>query len=350
MKNRNLKFAVSALIVVAASCNEPETIVTDIVHTDGSVTRKIEMRSPEKKFKIHDVQVPYDSTWTIRDSVEIGEKGDTLWVRRAEKLFADADEINMSYKADSSADRAAVRRVTFSKKFRWFHTGYRFAESIGSNLTYGYPVSDYLNAGELAWFYSPESITSSEENGPDSLKYKALNDTISKKTDKWLIESLASEWTGDFAGLVKGKAGQNLSLESLKAHQKDFAKMVEEAGSKFDSLWKNGTILKSLIGESDASKYKTEADSALSIVEDKVTISFAAYTMRIIMPGRVTRTNGFIDSTKVLFWPVNSDYFLTEPYSMWAESKVPNTWAWVVSGLFLLFVFTGIIIRRNRKG
>ncbi|MGB8491838.1 MAG: hypothetical protein WCE64_12345 [Bacteroidales bacterium] len=350
MKNGNLKLAISVLIVIAASCNEPETIVTDIVHTDGSVTRKIEMRSPEKKFKIHDVQVPYDSTWSIRDSLEIGEKGDTLWVRRAEKVFADADEINMGYKADSSADKAAVRRVTFSKKFRWFHTGYRFAENIESSLTFGYPLSDFLNAEELAWFYSPESIITMEKNGPDSLKYKALSDTISKKTDKWFFESLASEWTGDFAGLVKGKAGKDLSLESLKAHQNDFVKMVEEAGSKFDSLWTNGTILKRLIGESNASKYKTEADTALSVVMKKATISFADYTMRIIMPGRVTGTNGFIDSARVLFWPVKSDYFLTDPYSMWVESKVPNTWAWVVSGLFLLFVFTGIIIRRNRKG
>ncbi len=97
-------------------------------------------------------------------------------------------------------------------------------------------------------------------------------------------------------------------------------------------------------------KYKTEADSALAIVTNKAFISFADYTMRIIMPGKVTETNGFIDSTKVLFWPVKSDYFLTEPYSMWAESKVPNSWAWVISGLFLMFVFTGIIIRKKRKG
>ena len=68
------------------------------------------------------------------------------------------------------------------------------------------------------------------------------------------------------------------------------------------------------------------------------------------MPGKLTGTNGFIDSSKVLLWPVKSDYFLTEPYEMWAESKIPNTWAWIVSGLFLLFVLTGVIIRIIKKG
>jgi hypothetical protein len=68
------------------------------------------------------------------------------------------------------------------------------------------------------------------------------------------------------------------------------------------------------------------------------------------MPGKVTGSNGFIDSTSVLLWPVKSDYFLTEPYEMWAESKVPNRWAWILSGFFLLFVVTGIIIKQKGKG
>jgi hypothetical protein len=35
---------------------------------------------------------------------------------------------------------------------------------------------------------------------------------------------------------------------------------------------------------------------------------------------------------------------------MKAESNVINRWAWVVSGLFLLFVITGIILRKSRGG
>lgn len=71
MKNRNLKLVISIVLVIAASCNEPETIVTNIVHSDGSVTRRIEMKNLENKFELSDLQVPFDSTWTIRDSLEI---------------------------------------------------------------------------------------------------------------------------------------------------------------------------------------------------------------------------------------------------------------------------------------
>jgi hypothetical protein len=34
---------------------------------------------------------------------------------------------------------------------------------------------------------------------------------------------------------------------------------------------------------------------------------------------------------------------------MWAESKTPNTWAWIVSGLFLVFVLSGVAMRIIKK-
>ena len=34
---------------------------------------------------------------------------------------------------------------------------------------------------------------------------------------------------------------------------------------------------------------------------------------------------------------------------MWAESKTPNAWAWIVSGFFLGFVITGVIVRVIKK-
>ena len=112
----------------------------------------------------------------------------------------------------------------------------------------------------------------------------------------------------------------------------------------------NGILLRKFIGETNALKYKTEADSAISTVTKSFWINFKEYSVRIVMPGKVMDTNGFIDSSKVLLWPVKSDYFLTEPYEMWAESKIPNRWAWIVSGLFLIFVVTGVIIKVIKKG
>lgn len=349
MKTKSLRLVVSILIIMAASCDEPETVVTDIVHTDGSVTRKIEMKNTANKFELSNVQVPYDSTWIIRDSLEVtGE--DTIWVKRAEKLFRNTGEINNDYLRDSSANRDARRKADFIRKFKWFNTEYRFSEMAQKNLKDGYPVSDFLDSDELAWFYSPEAVSEAKKNGPDSLKFRALNDTVEKKTDLWATRSLVSEWIFTFSRLTKERAAGDMTYDSLKNRENDFVEIIRKADDqKFDSLWRNGILLRKFIGESNASKYKAEADSAIAEVTNRFFLNFTDYIQRIKMPGELIGTNGIIDSTGILSWNVKSDYFMTEDYVMWAESRTPNRWAWVLTGIFLVFVLGGILFRVSRK-
>jgi hypothetical protein len=354
MERKSIKLVLALILMLIVSCNEPETVVTDYVHPDGSVTRKIEMKSNEadvnKRFKISEIQVPFDSTWTVKDSVDIDKKGDSIWIRTAVKQFKNVDELNQAYKKDSSANKNVRRQAGFSKRFKWFNTEFRFSEIIDKQLSYGYPVKDFLNSEELLYFYSPENLKHDKETGPDSLKFRALADSIKHKTDLWSTKNIVSEWIGKFSDLTKGRAGKDMTRESLKARQDEFIQVVESNNAKFDSLWQNGIILKELIGEENAVKFKTEADSALGSVTKYFLVDFKDYSVRIVMPGKLIGTNGFIDSSHILLWPVKSDFFMTEPYEMWAESKTPNTWTWIVSGIFLAFVLTGVIVRIIKKG
>jgi hypothetical protein len=159
-----------------------------------------------------------------------------------------------------------------------------------------------------------------------------------------------AEWIGDFSTLTGDKATGDMTFDALKAREGELVKISMQNSNHFDSLWSNGIILKEFIGESNAIKYKTEADSAINLVSKKLFVDFHGYSVRIIMPGKLIGTNGLMDSTNVLLWPVKSEYFLTRPYEMWAESKEPNKWAWIVSGIFLLFVLAGIIFKSIKKG
>ena len=353
MNRKPFKLIVFFVLIFIMSCNEPETVVTNYVHPDGSITRKVEMKSIEgdknKRFKISDIQVPLDITWAVKDSFALSEKGDTTWFRKAEKLFKNIEELNLAYKSDSGANKGISRETGFNRKFKWFNTEYRFSEKIDKNLSSGYPVKDFLNTEELRYFYSPENLKEMKESGPDSIKYKVLSDSVKKKTDKWTGHNIISEWIGEFSKLTAGKKDEEISFQSLKSKEPRFVKLLEKEDKGLDSLWKNGIILREFIGDNNALKYKTEADSALSNVTKKLLISFSDYSLRIVMPGKLIGTNGFIDSSHILLWPIKSDYFLTEPYEMWAESKTTNTWAWIVSGLFLVFVITGVLMRVIKK-
>lgn len=349
MKRKTIKSVSLMVLLSLFSCNEPRTVVTNIIHPDGSITRRIEMKSGENKFNTSDLQVPFDSTWLVKDSVEIDSNGDTTWVKRAEKLFRDVDELNSSYRSDSGANKDIKRNAAFSKQFRWFNTEYRFTESIDRVMSYGYPVSDFLNSEELNFFYSPEIVVDAWKKSADSLKFKILEDTINYKTEQWLMNSVVSEWIGDFCRLAEFQAGADISNEILKSRESELVRIVQKYDQKFDSLWEKGIILNEMIGEANAIRYRKEADSAINLATSKLFISFKDYSLKMVMPGKLIGTNGFIDSSQVLLWPVKSDFFLMEPYQMWAESKTSNLWAWIITGVFLLFVATGLLIKIVRK-
>ena len=160
---------------------------------------------------------------------------------------------------------------------------------------------------------------------------------------------MVSEWIGEFSRLTDGRASGEMTRGSLKARENEFVKIFEANEKKFDSIWAKGIILKELIGDTNSVRFRTEADTALAKAGRRGFIKFNSYSVRIVMPGKVIGTNGFIDKKEGLLWPVKSDYFMTEPYVMWAESKTSNTWAWIVSGIFLLFVTAGLIFRIVRR-
>lgn len=349
MKRKSIKLVITLILLFIASCDEPETVVTNYVHPDGSVTRKIVMRNLKNNFGKTVLQVPFDSTWAVRDSMEINEKGDTTWVKRAEKLFRSIDEINLAYKTDSGPNKDISRKAGFKRSFKWFNTEFRFSEIIDKKLPFGYPVNDFLNSEELQYFYSPESLKHDKENGPDSLKFRALADTVKKKTDIWTAKNIIAGWIDNFSKLSEGKEGGQKVASSVKLHEKELISLITTNDEKLDSLWSNGIILKKYISENEYNTFRTEADSAILIVVDQIFIDFKDYSVRIAMPGKLLGANGFIDSGHLLLWPVKSDFFMTEKYEMWAESKVTNTWAWLVSGLFLLFVLTGVVFRVIKK-
>jgi len=351
MKNRSLKLVAAFVIMLAASCNEPETTVTNIVHADGSVTRRVEMRNSENKFKFSSLQVPVDSTWTISDSMAVGEKGDTSWFRRAEKLFSSAEELNLSYRNDSSYNKGLARSAEFRRRFKWFNTEYRFSESIGNTLAHGYPLGRFMNNEQLEWYYSPGPVNEKRILGADSIKYMALQDSVNSREEFWIMSSLCSEFIAEFAQLLEKSKSDTLVAVKLKENEDSLIAFLKKwEDQNIDETWLADTILEKFAGKGTSKSFSAETDSAINITVDKVLADFKEYSVRINMPGKLVKTNGFSDNSRVVLWPVRSEFFLAEPYEMWAVSRVAHPWAWIVSALFVLFVLKGIIVKIKKEG
>lgn len=348
----NSKILKSILVIIGLmvfSCDEPETTVTDFVHADGSVTRRVEMKNKKKDFDPLKLRVPVDSTWNFKDTVVIAVKdgkSDTTWIRTAEKRFSNVEEINKEYSSDIGCNKASKRNVRFSRKFKWFNTEFRFSENLEKCLKYGYPIENYLSREDLDFFYLPIGILGEKLSGPDSTKFKAVNDTIDKKAETWLWSSFVSEWIEEFSMLTDGRAGEDISRENLKKMEGEVVDMIKSKSPDSDSV-----VIIRYLGEENYKKFKKEIDSTSSMITKRVEgwSSFKEYSLRVVMPGKVISTNGYIDKNGELLWPVKSDFFLCAQYEMWAVSKISNKWAWIVSGIFLLFVLSGLIFRIVKK-
>lgn len=164
------------------------------------------------------------------------------------------------------------------------------------------------------------------------------------------MRSLISDWSSTFSELAGPDSPKALSYDSLHKKEDLMYEIINKDEDDFDNLWEDGIILKEMIGEANAIKYKSEADSAINLSVDRFLMDFSGYELKMKLPGTPVGGNGYLDSTGCQVWKVKSDFFLTEPYEMYAESKVINWWAWIVSGVFVMFVISGMVFRKMKKG
>ncbi|MCB9013479.1 MAG: hypothetical protein H6539_05510 [Bacteroidales bacterium] len=337
MKTRTKILLLFAGMIFLFSCDDPETVVTNIVHPDGSVTRTIVMKSTKKIPDPAQYQVPFDSTWTISKDTIPGEK-DTSWVLTATKEFRSVSEINLEYKSDSGSNKVLNRTASFSKHFRWFTTIYRYSEKVDRMLNVTVKAEDVLDEEELKYFYMPASMLDSLQAGPDSLLYREKKNINDSLENIYLFTGLTEEWIHQYLML-------NPDSTYILPMKDSLVKLA--ANSDFDG----DSLLIRAFGNTYYETNKVFINQALNEVDSLMSIAMLAkfYTCETVMPFKLIATNGFADKSGKISWPVDSKYFISQDYEMWAESKKSNAWAWAVSGVFVVFVISGLTRRSKRK-
>lgn len=319
------------LLTMVISCEGPETTVTNFIRSDGSVMRKAELKNITDELNLSDFSVPVDSTWKLRDSIDISDKGDTTWFMLAEKLFRSADEINEAYLADTGKNSNVKRIATYQHSFKWFTSELRFTEKCSKSLSNGYPAGKFLTPEEIEFNKLPSFIRKEMLTGADSLKYSVLADSLDSHTERWLLSSLILEWIADACSLCTASGKDTLFSDMLRSHELDF-NLYTLTDENFDST------CVAILGDSIFQKYKPELDNSMTIAEEKFdrSFSFTKYTMKTVMPSKVRATNGYTMPGGEIAWPVNGDLFLTDDYVMWAESGEVNYWAIFLTALLLV--------------
>lgn len=359
MKLQNINYEIMKLklkvlfmiisLIFLFSCGGYETRVINTIHQDGSITRIVTMKNDKPEFEPEKYRVPVDSTWNIEHTMEI-EDEDTTWFLTAEKHFDSVKELNAAYDNDTGTNQNLPRSASFSKQFRWFNTHYRFSEKIDQTLHVDCKLSEFYTDKELSFFYLPSEVQEELKNGPDSLKFMELSDSLETTYEYWLFTGLVRQWIETFYEHFGDHHKLNLSREEMRAKETLFTEQFIK-----DELDEKETILK-ILGEDFYQTFETEIDSTFNTLNDILTgyLEMEEYDVEIRMPGKILASSGHVSTgttnqEKGIIWTVTADYFFGQPYEMWAESQTTNYWAWVVTAMFIIFVAAGLLYQRRKQ-
>lgn len=338
-----------------AGCPQKRTVVTT-VNSNGSIERSIGKIDP-RKFEgidsvIHKMPIPVDSGWkleTINDSTAV-----------LRGHYHSADELNAAYKNDKSALQQCKRHVLLDKEFRWFFTIFKYSEIFSGILT-DIPLNHYLLEEEIKALKSNNSEAFLEAKHLVKKARTSLSDNIDERLGFWLSDQLYFMAFDDImrvadslqllAGLeynygeVKDSVNHRLDIEHKnlvlfdEGDEMKSDELVRYIGSYLDLDSMNIDLLRKAVSEMDLeTKY-----------EDK--IFFGAtddYHNYLIMPGQLIDTNAEEVRGDTLKWDLTFLKFIDDDFTVYAESKVTNIWAYVVSGIIVIVaIFLLFGARRN---
>ena len=262
------------------------------------------------------------------------------------KISKDANSIEQysrEIQCDEAMQSLAVPKESLAKKNRWFYTYYSF-KTVYKKLKYELPIpiSDYLTKEEQMLWTQGNMSSCRVKNGCEMKDY--LN-RIDGKFWKWYgrncfeisFEAIKKLTTGYDLDTIK----ENIYDEICKAEDGADPKSVCIALDSFyvttyfsELYTSNKEIL-----DKDFEKVITVVDMANNII-----------SYELVIPDKVLQTNAPIINSDTLVWKVDGMRLLFDNYTLTAEYRIINTWAFAVTALLITAAAgsSALLVKRRR--
>jgi hypothetical protein len=107
-------------------------------------------------------------------------------------------------------------------------------------------------------------------------------------------------------------------------------------------------ICERVLGVASMAQFKAPVDSILAglnpILEFTSDVESNDYRNEVVMPGVVIATNANKLEGSEARWTIKARQFFLQDYHMWVTSRVKNRWAYIVTVVFGLFLFVGLVL------
>ncbi len=234
------------------------------------------------------------------------------------------------------------------KKFRWFFSYYEYTENLlATNPFTKLDWKDYFSESEIKLILMDE-----DERESDPLYDKLLYGDSEKKFEDYILGSAFEEFFQLFTQALKNTKGIDLTAEDLLVHKKELYDLAIQAEDN-DDVEAILNILRGVFDSEDITKIGNENKALLGYFDKKLEFFDGAlddnFSFTIRMPGLLINTNSNQIEGNSLAWELDFFDAYFQDYPMTAESRVVNTWAFVVAGLALAFLLISGIWRAFRR-
>jgi len=333
-----------ALIVGLSACGHNVSMETT-VHEDGSLDKTIvlEVVDTTRNF----LGIGSEGGWKMNarlmeDSAKEKSEAKKKWSVTYQKTFASSEEANAELETPSDT----LFRVSskFDKKFRWFYTYLYYADTYRTINRMTLSPVDFLTPEDYAFIdrLPSEGQTISKA---DSFYLSELHKRI---FDVYGIRAIYEAHYDLDVRLIKESGLENRWIDTLKRHKESiYARLVKKQDVPEDFMYK---AMDSLGIPFPFDKMRAHYDELYKQEDAKTNFINHAnegkYMHVINMPWTVVRTNADSVSGNRLQWNPPTIKFLLKDYTMYAEARKVNLWAFAVSAVVLFF--TGYLFWRRR--
>jgi hypothetical protein len=348
MKNIISKLFAMSLLVAAAvgfsSCDH-KVYTETTVHEDGTLDKTIVVQSEDSTDNFFGLSKAKGWDMTVREDTTkraMSEKPKRFLTFR--KSFSSAEKAN----EELAVKNDTLFQITskFEKRFKWFYTYLYYSDTYHCINRMDYPVDDFVTPEDYAFIDRLPA-----EGKPISKADSLYLDNLHKKLfDVYGLRAIYERHYKIDVRLLKEAGLEERWLDTLNKHKEPiFRWLLKNQDVSDDFLFH---AMDSLGIPFPAEKMRSRYDDYYLLEDAKTKFSNNAsegkYTHVINMPWNVVSTNADSVSGNRLQWNPSSMKFILKDYTMYAESRKANYWAFAVSA-FIIVVTLGMFLRRTKS-
>jgi hypothetical protein len=372
-----IKVMILLAAVALASCGNDRYEMVTVVNKDGSCTRQLTMH-------VDSTQLTNGTLDTSKIAVRLDRQWKLTWSTRGSSVRHPFPMTRMQYDliktalhgskqvsdvvtvtAAASWDNAEqmgqnthfalsgftiTPQAKLTRSFKWFYTDYYYRETYPrQRIAFSVPLTRYLSRDEVGyWFAGRPNLG----KGMSGSELDDLMSGIKDKYSKWLCVNFF-EWS--FDAIVKNYA----SVTGAPVSKQQFVALHDSLSRYFAK--KDGEI-KDLDNDQVSQCYReffhSGAYSAVldnddmmaaqqQAVENFMRLSNLQIDYQLVMPGKITNHNDGIVTKGAIKYRLTGDRLLPGDYTLAAQSRVTNTWAFIVTALLIIITVALIVIRKK---